>query len=298
MEAYHYPSHGGTCFVMTPSWLATKYCPFIIESFLDRNVYKNFGMSVTDFIKIWLDLKNYIYLVVDAASFTASKKESYFPHDIFISGYDDEKEVFFVHDFLFDLRFSCVEIPYEEFEKAFHNLLPENDYINEANGGITLWRFNEKGEYSFNFKLVKKEIKNYYHSVNVHIRENFARNEVSESHKESKYGISVYEFLSHELKMKKRYCISLFHDFYEHKLLMVERLSYINEMLHNANLSEFIKTYSQLKDNMYACSMLMIRYDVTQNDSCFDKALKILKTSEKLEKEVLGRLIEVLDQFD
>lgn len=291
MEAYNYPFNGGIGFTMMPSWLATKFCPWIVESILGRNTFQAFSDSITQFFIKWIDLDYYIYLVVDEAQFKLMSAREYFPHDIFISGYDSEKEVFLIHDFTFNEKFSCCEIPFVELENAFHNLKPANDYINESFGGITLWKYKENVSYKFNLELVKEELNNYLFSNNPRRKQNFMRNEAITVYDNVKFGISVYEFLQDLIERRDRYLPKLFHDFYEHKLLMKHRLLFLNDKIVKKDLYLFIYNYDQLKDMMSLSCNLALKYQTTQNDTLLLKMLELLKSAKILEKETIEKLI-------
>lgn len=300
MEAYNYALHNGVCFVMTPNWLATKYCPFIVESILPRNSYKSFCNSITEYLIKWIDLEQYIYLVADGSQFEGCFTKEYYNHDIFISGYDMEKRVFFVHDFIFDGLYKCVEIPFEQMERAYENVNPEDDYINESYGGITLWKYNDTAEYSLNMKLIRQELYNYLNAVNVHTRENFTRDEVrnKDLYRNQMYGIRVYEFIRNMLKEKDMYVISVVHDFYDHKLLMVERLKYLRDKFDNAGFESYIADYVQLREKMNTCCMLLIKYETVERQSYADKVFEILDECERQEKETLSGLLSFLCELE
>lgn len=83
-------------FYRTPTF---EFCPWLLRQHLSRQLVRNFNKDICTFLMDCIDMNNYIYLLLDQAQFLDI--ESFFSHDSFIFGYDEERDIFHIADFTF-----------------------------------------------------------------------------------------------------------------------------------------------------------------------------------------------------
>ena len=295
ITGYYFRFNGAAELAIIPSWHAPKLCPWIVESILSRETCMVFDESIVGFLQKCIDTDYYVYMVVDESKFNHQKTESYFPHDLFISGYDKAKEIFYVHDFALTDFFTCVEISFSQIDDAYKNLKPEDDYINEKFGGITLWKYNSKANYDFDSVLVKQTLQEYILSTNYMERFRFMRNTHNDRYLNIKHGIGVYEFLKEVIITQPGSIPKCMNNFYDHKSLMVHRLNYMKNNNLLGNPDAHINNYTKIRDEMKKNSNLAIKYQFTKDKRLLEKITSSLDQLKAFEIDTVNTIIRSIE---
>lgn len=112
---------------------------------ISREVFDKYFSDFTSFCRDMILEESCVFTFVNFKYIPKYDCEIDYLHPIFISGFDDEEQVFYVSDF-FGLEYRKEKVSYQNLEKSYINVkiekLPHEDYLN----GITLY---QKIEYPF-----------------------------------------------------------------------------------------------------------------------------------------------------
>ena len=92
---------------MMPGSSSLKECPYLLFSLMTKEQVESYCGDIINFIIKTIDLNGYVYGVFDEAKILCDSGADYkFPHELFIFGYDKDKEEFHVGDFTFGEHYS------------------------------------------------------------------------------------------------------------------------------------------------------------------------------------------------
>lgn len=215
-------------------------------------------------------------------------------HYVFISGFDSERQVFYLSDNFYDGRYQQVECPYTLLTKAYESLIIHPELTQWCStGGVCFFRFaqkpwhkDKKQLYEVNIQTIKTGIHQYL------LHEEYIR---SYQHIDCyQYGISCYEELEGWIRLgmgnKDRFVDHrAFSAMLDHKKVMLFRLEYLQKM-NSTDLSGIIKGFEWIKKMLELVIMKLIKGNLTKNTENFKDCLSLL--GEIREKE-----ISLLNQF-
>ena len=292
ITGYFYSFNGAAELALIPSWHATKFCPWIVESILSRETYLSFKSSIVDYLVNCLNSDYYIFVVVDYSQIDCYDRKEYMPHDLLISGYDYGKKVFYINDFIISGKFRRYEVPFSQIEKAFLCLKPEDDYINENFGGITLWKYNDNAKYDIDLIYMKENLEEYLLQTNYMNNFRFMRNPQNDEYIKIKHGIGVYDFLR-DVIIEQPYSIpKCMHNFYDHKALMVHRLKSLGDKGFLRNADMLIKVFTEIMNEIGKNCNLGIKYRLTKDESLLQRIISSLERTKILEIDTVKSIIE------
>ena len=273
--------HGHTC------------CPWISYSAVNRDTISMLSPSFVDFAVKSIDTGNYLYFVVDQfyLSGTGSgKNHVHLPHDIFVYGYDSDRSVFYVGDFLFRNKFSFEQVPFCEMEDGYRAVA--NDFINFNRGGVGLWSFHEDIRYEFDVRFVKEQF--------VELRDSFDLSEhfrgiISPNYTSSAYGMRAYALIAEILRSSEdspKGLLVCAHNLLDHKELMLQRLAFMSENGWLGDTAEIIAGYRQIRDEFKAICNRMIKYIVAEKAQSIRSLADRMEDAAETERSVVDRIIE------
>lgn len=179
----------------------------------------------------------------------ASYKRRHYPHDGMITGYDEEKKVYYVSTYIKTGKFENVEVPVGEFSRAWHSRYMDNDAQGADVIGLKL---DPSKNYEPSIDKILEDIRLYVAS------------EVTEQHKrhDSVFGLAVYDELKNFFRAVVQdgypcYDKRLFRLIYEHKLSMYRRLEYLNK--EGIVSSEIVEAYKTVLDTANKTYMLHLK---------------------------------------
>ena len=274
-----------------PGFYGYACCPWIACSFIKRETVSRFSSSIIDFIINCLDTDNYIYMVVDQSFLLKTGISNRFSHDIFIYGYDNEKQVFHVGDFTFTGKFSFEQVPFIEIEAGYNTDV--EDFINYGRGGVGLWTFFGNIDYKFDSSFVKEQLFELRNSFDISEKYRGVTNRIVSS---QAYGFNAYSLLAQFIQssMERQYgSLKCIHNLYDHKVIMVQRLEFMskNGFIHNPD--DIISQYKYIKDEFLGLSNLFVKYTMRQDVKSIERHIpKKLKDIGEIEKTIVDRIIE------
>lgn len=276
----------------------TNNAAYLNKQLISWSTFINLGIDIHDYIKGHIDQGYYIQFQVD---------EYYIPtqwrygkhhniHDMFIYGYDDEKELYNVLGYNKDLIFVESTCPYNNFEDGFkNNYLDKNE--NFWADRIYFYQYNDHDHYSFNTKLVKSSLIEYLCGVNSFE----ALNRFYDQDRGVVYGIDVFDkILEHISTAKEKPELDIkngettldpriFRFLKEHKKIMMMRLKYIHENI--TNVKELILEYKEAEVLSEKSHNLSIKYIVAPNVKLLDVLYNYIEKLKDIDQIVLEKLI-------
>ena len=126
---------------------AWEMCPFIRAKVHDINMINKKWDSFTSFTKDAIDEKLYVYVFVYTKSISLYQLNDD-THSLFISGYDDTRQVFLGSDYFGDVpKYDTCWIPYKEIEDSYQKKMSLDDATIHPRGfgGVCLWQYNPYG---------------------------------------------------------------------------------------------------------------------------------------------------------
>jgi hypothetical protein len=263
-------------------------------------------MSFVDFVKKCLDSNLYVYAHIDT-----SKVENYecdgipseaSDHPIFIYGYDDNNRTFNIADFFGGNKYSFEECKFKNIEDAFESsritFLPMVK-------SIAAIQYNDKGVYTLDYEYIRNSVREYI-LADREAAINFS-NYSSTFFKPLNWtvkallGIDVYRFLSEFWKLY----ISLsalgvteidmrpFHAFYDHKVIMLKRMEYLQKKGVIVNKEKYIAEYCGIRDNLQIARNLVLKYNATKQSNTLLSLDNVLEATKHREIMLLKKIYDI-----
>ncbi len=284
------------------SSLLWKTCPWIYYQRISRELVNLKWKLVTDFVIKSISLGYYVYFNVD--TFFISSYDSYQKHhaihDIFVFGYDDQKQMFNVADNFRSGVYSHDEISFKELIEGYSNINKtkggrldgEIDWLN----GIELISYRDKYGYNFDIDLLKCDLHDYLHSQNSR-KIGWARSDQFWKN-ECIYGIGIYDilvnYLENNIRKNEQYDMRPFHVLWEHKKMMVLRLEFLLDQNYIIESSGLVEEYKHIEELSLIIRNLWIKSSITKNGKILNDILYKLDELRKLEFTCIQRIIENL----
>lgn len=257
-----------------------KYWKCIDVHNIIRNDYvKTWGMPIVDLVKCSIDNGDYIYAVVN--EFYIRHRKAYmrhnYDHDILIYGYDEEK--FNVLGYDENVHYSATEVSFNEFENAFNSVTTLQYTIFFTNANYYKCKFDVE----LNLRLIN----DYIESKNSSFMYPF----ITESRRDTKWGqnavISMLEYSKNAFNNGEKINIRFFDTYLEHKKLMKMRINLLSEHFKCNSLYE---EYEHICDEATAIKNLVIKMNITKNNSDFDNLESLVNDNLNKEKKILKTL--------
>ena len=115
---------------MMPGSSSLKECPYLLFSLMTKEQVESYCGDILTFIKKTINLGGYVYGVFDEAKILCDSGADYkFPHELFIYGYDDEEQQFYVGDFTFGEHYSYSKVSYSDVRNGYDTITAQEDHI-------------------------------------------------------------------------------------------------------------------------------------------------------------------------
>jgi hypothetical protein len=256
-----------TAFDFLPRPTDYLICPFINAQVISRDATAMFNKSIKDIIISAIDNGMYVFTIINtqyANKEVSGVIQERFAHEVFIYGYNLERNTFCIADFVFKGRYSFEEVSIDAIVKGYQDITAAEDYLISDNGGIVLLKF-EDTIYHFDTKLVKSSLKNYISSgdgidyfSHVAIRDNTIFFERKEN---EAVGIDAYRLLYEHITNLSTNTVGFDSRvpfvYFEHKKLMRERVQY---MVSKNILDENLEFLSAISNNARKAEALLNKY--------------------------------------
>lgn len=248
--------------------------------------------DLVDFIMTCIDNDTYVYIhrYIDEFYLSDSRYYNSFKmmHMFIFYGYDADRRVLYTIGYNKKAIFSKLEITFDEFEKSI-------DYTEDKDGKyIALIKHNNDSDEKLNLYDVRFWLDQYLNSKNSYATMRGVNNEQAMSEKLI-YGIKTYDYLTMYLYYIISGRISLdnidtrpFRQLYEHKLIMMERLTALAE--NKLIDSTFKEQYEPVVQNAMILHNSQIKFNLTENVNIISGMFERVKKLAETENDILTKL--------
>lgn len=192
------------------------YCPYINYSQINRNLVASSDKSCLEFLYHAIEENHYISLWLH--EFNIPECDSYLKHHtnnpFLLYGYNNNDNTFWVSGFFKHGKYQQRKISSELIIKAIKDMDENNEYCHY----FKLYKYRPV-DYCFDKKDFCAYLYDYINSTDHTQKFSFIKN------KKYWYGLSYYACINKQL-MNKNVDIRLYHNLYDHKIMMRSRLTY------------------------------------------------------------------------
>lgn len=272
----------------TGQYAASK---FLTEKHIDLSVVKLKADTLCENIKIFIDNGYYVSCLADVSKIRGTRyvKYDFFPHGLMIYGYDYKSKTFDILDFDNKERISRIKVSMEDIVSAFESVKLLDLFGSDMNNSLILYE-RKNVPFAVDYTLVKESLQDYLNSYNSSKRYSL----ILPASEKLAWGISTYEGIKNYLnEFPQKIDNRLFHAFYEHKKIMLERFEYFNAKGICHIETELVKG---LKTNVQAAEvvkMLAMKYNYTMNIDIIEKIIHKLNEIEMSEKYLYEKILSI-----
>ena len=269
--------------MLVPGYECAGVCPWLERSELQGKVLRAIsGDDIILVLKKIITANNYIYITIDETMILGKDCPPY--HELFVYGFDEAEEIFFVADFTFRGKYSLEKVSYKEMKMAYESA------ASYTGGGLICWSVNLKAHYNFDSTLVYEGIKDYLDGKSYNLRY------VKTYHQapDTVSGILSYQFLVAHMYEPKNQMLKCLHNLYDHKKLMHERLYFMSEKNY-INIENAIR-YSEILKMADMAWKLYLKYEISGQRKLLDKEVTILNEMEQKERYILSKVVLQLEK--
>lgn len=271
-------------------------CPWIKKSVLDRDVINLHYKRITDYIMDCINRDKYVYMFIVRKYINnyEIRTDNKACHDIFIYGYDEQKEILYIADFFKNGKYELATCSFIEFENAYYAF--EKEFY-DGLGGVWEVKVSEKEvKYEFSPQMVKHSLMDYLKGIYPHSKYRYFTNDMQNY----KFGIDVYEVLikhCENIKEKKenRVDFRIFDLMYEQKNLMVERIDFMSKNKYLKENNKILPLFIKLCEELLILRNRYIKYTIVRKNEMLDDILGKLKLIKKKEADFTEMLIGLID---
>lgn len=203
-------------------------CPWISCRVIDREMIRKGWKNTRDFIIDNINKNTYVFTLVNIGRIVNDNRK--YLHEICIFGYNQNQNIVNIADF-FDNKYAYKEFNFDTVCQAIDDITPDEDYWDEYRGGIYLLKYIDNIGYEFIPQFVKNCFLLYISPQHM-----FSIIDMQSSrHKDNKisYGIDVCDKLVNQIErtIEKHFIWDqrAFHNYFDHKVMMVKRIEYMHE---------------------------------------------------------------------
>lgn len=274
-----------------------KSCPFLYYQRICRDFIKSKWNSVTEFIRDSINLDYYIYFDIDRYYIpgTNSYHDYHHTHDLFVYGYDDEKQIFYITDYNISGKYSYNTADYDEVEDAYQEQPKVKDFL-EGEGVELIYFYPRKHE--LNIPFISQSIKDYLESTNTFKR--YIPDDLWRGRKDNLvYGCTIHEylrfFIQQYLPVHDVTEYRLFNVFCEHKRLMCMRIQYLGEQGYLQDSGYIYSHFKVVEHKAYIAQNLLLKYYITRENQILLQILNHIDWVEENEVKVLKYMLDNLE---
>ncbi|OPX45891.1 hypothetical protein CLHUN_03640 [Ruminiclostridium hungatei] len=285
-----------------------KANPWIRINSMPFEFFKLIKSDIVDFIKTCINRNLYLFFDIDMYYIPAYKlifNKNHLLHEIFIYGYDDDKNVFYMGDNTTG-KYNHDQVTYEQITASTNALL---EIYGDNNEDTVLHNYREKSIYMMSIgKNVERNGQDPFFSKDVFeinikkiindLKEYLLLDNYAEGYKYSNYyvyGIDCYnellKFVRYAMETNQWVDRRAFYSFIEHKKLMLLRMEFING---NYDLNRLIERYSNLVNGFNILMVLILKANNIKANDLWERIIVKLKEYKEEEIVLLNELIRIL----
>ncbi|WJE84544.1 hypothetical protein [Bacillus sp. DX3.1] len=243
----------------------------------------------------WLNKEHYVYTFVDEYYISDRIHHvdgNHFPHTILVHGYDQKLKQLYISGYDRRQHFKQSVCSFEEFKRAYLSLYTPEKAKNYTDD-IYLLNLNEQGQdYTLDLELVCGLVDDYLNA-----RNSCKRLRMFFKPGDHVFGIGVYDYmlkyldelLNGNIQFDIYYEIRPFHNFWEHKMFMLERLRYLNEQ--GLVSSKIVHSFLKVENSARRIRWLLIKYSKQSSSTTLREMKVLLRDLREMERQVLSELL-------
>lgn len=244
------------------------------------------NFDILKIIKNMINKRAYVYGFFNECYIpnTLAYQRFNFDHDYLIYGYDDEEKMFYAAGYNKHKEYLSYKISYTDYLNSIQN----------TQHGITdirFYTFDDKYEFSFDKKGFITQLNDYINGTR-----SFTVLGLSD---ESEYGLVACKRLAQYLNDCKEYQTNVdlrySRSFAELKSLMLLRIGYLNSNKF-VDCMDIYNAYKNIEKSADSVHLLCLKYNISRNTSCLDRAVDIINKITDEESELLKMLINSCEQ--
>ncbi len=284
---------------MMPGSSSLKECPYLITSLMTKEQIESYCGNIVDFIIKTIDLGGYVYGVFDEAKILAHVNVDYkFPHELFIYGYDLDKEEFYVGDFTFKDHYTYNNtVSFEDIRKGYEDITASDDHMFKDDykgkrGLYVILKNSDTPYYELDTTLIRDSLSEYMNSIDTKKHFRMARNRFDDT----TFGVGVYDRVLKRIQDQMNadetdFDVRALHVMYDHKKLMLERIKYLMANGYIDYDKYLVDTYGNVVKNMLAARNLLIKISITGDVSETSKFKQYFAIAKEKEMSVLSDIL-------
>lgn len=285
-------------------------CPWLQVNQIRREVVLRICHRITDYVKALLSEGFYVYATGNTEHIPAYHSEHYWAHNLFIYGYDDELQLFYISDFFINGKYERAICSYDELEMALQTSNMNRHFVNLIYG-IKL----KEIDYVFELDWLNEMLNEHLNSENLFCKYRTRQDEEYYSNKE---GNKYYHFSFSEIETKYYFGISYYDKItemildnssklmrpldliYEHKVMMSKRVEFLyqNGYLDVEDYLSLSEECKRLSDKTIVLRNLWIKYRMsmanTNSSGLLKRVYNHILESKNLDIEFTKRLISCI----
>lgn len=295
----HIDTNGDTPFRFG-SWDYVKNCPFITFTKIKSDLLLSINNDIRHFIKSSIKNEYYVYMSYDKYYIknTYAYNKYHSEHQMFIYGYDDEKQEYYIGEFFSGKKFDFYTISYTELEKAI-----DSDREINPTSFVELYKYKDI-DYDFDMELLRKNLMDYLYSdfsALSYENKNLQHIESQAIKKDNiTFGVSYYDKLIEllEINLKQKidyYDVRPFHTLYDHKSLMVKRIEYLfkNKML--IEDKELLNQFKEIEDKVFELRNKFLKISISKKVKSLSEIIDSLNIVKDKEIVLFNKLLILIN---
>lgn len=268
------------------------YYPFLEKKCVSKDFFKRLNINIIDFVQYCIDNDYYIYACIDTFHIPLYKRYTHENHDIFLYGYDLEKNEFMVADF-FDLHYSKERISFSSFVNALNSSFTDENTFKDVQM-LKIDLNQDSKEESLDIDFIKSMLDDYIKCCNSSYKyKEFEKILPDEDNRT--WGLNVYNSLTKALSYDNIPTTTLrsLHALYEHKKLMVSRIEYINNNYVSIN-RELLEEVKKIERHSLVTRNSLIKFSRTNSLDLKQKIINNLIFIKDRENTLISNILNCI----
>ena len=274
--------------------------PILTVKKIDKELidYKNFSYIIS-FFKKAIEMKNYIYLIVNRKYIKAYRTNSHTSHDMMIYGFDDEMNRFHIADCFVNGKYAYSTCTYKELFDAINHVSEKEEYNMRFKKCFEFISYERYELILFNIERVKTSIFDYINSAPT----TFWYTQLIDWHtdiKTRRFGLDCYDAIIESINRIQSGDAFIYHAYlsihlmWEHKNVMLKRLIFMNKNMNIIGIEHYIQEYCEIEQKSLRCMNLFIKYSITRDIQLLGIIIKEYDELKLTESIVLSGLQKLL----